>query len=141
MNTVHPLVQRALTFIVALVAVFAVSQVAVAKPAQAHNELGWGFCTGATKVCAAIHANGYGNYIIFTSAVGQCWGITGFMNNNITSVDSHHHGAANFYNNSNCTGFLRTYAAFATINNVGALVNDTFSAICIGPRGGSSGCP
>lgn len=135
------IVKRFLAGLVVAVAVIAGTQIALGRAAQAHNELGWGFCTGSNKVCAAIHTNGNGNYIIFTQAVGQCWGITGFMNNAISSVDSHHNGQANFYDNGNCTGILASYAGWATINWVGSGANDRFSSICIGPRGGSTGCP
>lgn len=137
--TNRPMLTRVVLWIAAVAVVVAVSTAAIGKAAQAHNELGWGFCTGSGKVCAAIHVNGYGNYIIFTQAVGQCWGITGFMNNAISSVDSHHNGQANFYDNGNCTNLLATYAGWATVNSVG--YNDRFSSICIGPRGGSTGCP
>lgn len=126
--------------VLALLAVGAT--VVAAAPAEAHNVRGWGWCVYQYEVCVSLHADGYGNTAHYAPPIGACQAITGFMNNAITGVDSHHGLPVNFYD-SGCSysSWLVQYPAWATIHNVGGTLNDRFSAICIGFRTGSVKCP
>jgi hypothetical protein len=141
MQTVHPLVRKTLAFIVAIVVVVSVVQAVLIKPA--HASFSW--CTSANVVCFAEHNDGNG--IRWTSnllPVGQCYGVPSSLNDKISSLWNKYTSSGariNAYLNNPCSGFLYGWGPGAFVPWIGSNNNDKISAVCLGPRGGSVGCP
>jgi hypothetical protein len=137
---IHPLVSRTLAYIVAIVAIVSISQVVLMKAAQAS----FSWCTGTAAVCFAQDTNGNGTvYKTAGTPIGTCRPMPTFMNDTTSSLKNLYTTAAatlTVYENNPCGGYLKTYSANVTINDVGWFWNDEISAFCIGPRGAGK-CP
>ena len=114
-----------------------------ASPAQAS----WTWCTGTNIVCFAIDTNGSGSHFSDDSLpLGQCFGVPSGFNDRISSLSNRWtiSGASiNVYRDNPCGGnHVITFLPGAQVNltNVSGW-NDIISGYCLGPRGGSIGCP
>ena len=130
MTDVHPVVKRTVAFVVALATVFALTQAALTRPAQAHNVAGWSWCTVSNQVCISSDANGYGLKYAIGPAQGYCLSLP--WNDKLTGFDSHIGVPVHFWEHGNCNGVRRDYGANAW-GNVDGWFNDRGTSYCIGP--------
>lgn len=107
--------------------------------APAHASFSW--CTYSAQVCFATNTDGNGTrWHSQLLPVGQCIGVP--HNDAYDSLwNKYTTGSVTVYENNPCGGYLFTYGPGAFVQNVGWFWHDEISAVCLGPRGGSNGCP
>lgn len=124
----------------AVVAVLTVLGVAAfATPAHA-AWLPW--CT-AGNVCFAVDSYGNGAHFSDFGPVGTCQGMPAGFNDQLTSVWNRFltPGATVWLYDDNPCRYRHGVSANTVVQQLNFLLNDETSAYCIGPLGGSTGCP